>query len=162
MARVTARTCKGCGMVAKLSGPAPPGALPEGWAIVAGAAYCAACSGDAPTVNVAQRMADAATSAVSEACVADPGLRAEMEHIRATHPPNSPEFVRLVRAAVEAACRAGSESMPAPIRSLFNDVLACVAWVRVAERVSKAATSAPMSQPSDPVPAKNGTDPFSL
>lgn len=162
MARVTSRSCRGCGATAKLPGPAPPGAIPEGWASVAGATYCAACVADAPTVNVAQRMADAATAAVAEACVSDPGLRKEMEHIRATHQPGSPEFVRMVRGAVEATCRSGAESMPATIRSLFNDVLACVSWVRVAERVAKAATSAPMSQPSDPVPVKNGTDPFSL
>lgn len=129
--------------------------------MASGAAYCGACSADAPTVGVAQRLADAATAAVADACVSDPGLRAEMDHIRATQQPG-PEFVRLVRAAVEATCRSGSESMPASIRSLFSDVLACVSWPRVAERVSKAATSSPMTAPPDPVPAKNGSDPFSL
>lgn len=160
MSTVTSRVCKGCGAKTKLPGPAPPGAIPEGWATIGGAAYCTACVAvaGAPTVGVAQRMSDAATSAVTEACVSDPGLRAEMEHIRVTHRPGSPEFVRLVRAAVESVCRSGSESMPAAIRSLFVDVLACVSWVRVAERIAKAGTSAP----SAPVPEKSGSDPFSL
>lgn len=162
MSRVTSRVCKGCGAKEKLPGPAPPGAIPEGWATVGGAAYCTACVADAPTVGVAQRMSDAATSAVAEACVSDPGLRTEMEHIRATHQPGSSDFVRLVRAAVESTCRAGSESMPSAIRSLFGDVLACVSWVRVAERVAKSGTSGPMSAQSAPVPEKNGSDPFSF
>lgn len=158
MSRVTSRSCKGCGMTAKLPGPAPPGALPVGWACVSGSTYCVSCVAGAPTVDLAQRMADAATSAVSEACISDPALRAEMDRLRATHQPGSPEFVRLVRSAVETACRGGAEAIPAPIRALLHDVLACVSWLRVAERVGKAGGGTV----EDPKPASPGSDPFSL
>ena len=103
-------------------------------------------------------MGAATTAAVIEACSSDPRLRAAMEQVRATQRPGSPEFIRLVRGAVEAACADCAESLPAPIRMLFSDVLACVVWVRVAEHVARRATPPfPKAPPPD-----DGTDPFSL
>lgn len=150
--------CRGCGKKEKMAGRVPPGAIPEGWATVSGSAYCVACSNDAPLLNLSQRMADSATSAVIEAVATDPGLRAAMDKARATETPGSPEFIRLVRVSVEAACANGAESLPGPIRALFNDVLACVSWLRVAAHVGSSGTSAPVA----PAPTRGDTDPFAL
>lgn len=150
--------CKGCGNTARMEG-APPGSLPEGWVISSGAAYCTACSGDIPTLYMTQRMSDAATTAVAEACLTDLGLSATMAILCTTQRVGSPEFVRLVRESVENACALGSESFPAPLRALFKDVLACVQWPVVADRVARArAGTAGVAAP----PVADGKDPFSI
>lgn len=162
MARVT---CKGCRTTAKME-RAPPGALPEGWLTRSGAAYCTACSADVPVLQLSQRMSEAATAAAIEACLQDATLRSVLDGVRnGSAPYGSPEFIRLVRQAVETACIQGSETLPAAFRSLFNDVLACVSWVQVADRVARSGASASLA--SDPgrkqdKPTPNGSDPFSL
>ncbi len=150
--------CKGCGSKAKLV-RAPPGSLPEGWVTSSGAAYCAQCSGDVPVLHLSQRMAEAATAAVIEACSQDPALRASLDTVRASQQPGSPEFIQAVRAAVETACAPGAERFPVALRALFSDVLACVSWLKVAERVARPGISAPIApEPATP----NGRDPFAL
>lgn len=159
-------TCRSCGTQVKMSGPAPPGAIPVGWAILSGAARCPDCLAGAPLMDTGTRIAEVATLAVIEMLSADPVTRQHLVASLWDSPTgggssnSAPrgggyENARLVRAAAEGL--SAIEKLPKPLGALLREVLACVNWVRVAQHFARRAGPERSVPPEPP-----DGDPFSL